>query len=380
MKKSALFGIVAMLQLSGCAFKTPEENPVQNNTGTPKEVKPFATHAAALETLVFGPWQGTIPCADCPGINYQLTLQKDRTYEESSEYLGKDAKPFLEKGTWLITEDSVVILTKPNGQTQFQFSNGNLVMLDQQGQPIASSTGNYRLSRPGTSSNNASKLEEKRKQGIDFVAMGNGSNWNLEIDLDKSITFSSPSEKIKLTGGEPSEHKLPKGNGMVYRAKTDAGTLSVRVTNEPCTDKKSGKQLPYTVVVTANATDYNGCGKFLNDESLDGNWALTGMNGKPLNPEGLPKGAPTMQIKLETKQAAGNSGCNRYSGAVDVKGGQISFGQMISTRMACAGAAMTVENNYLGLLNSKTYSYEIEGNILRLKAGDQVLLVYRRGN
>jgi hypothetical protein len=81
MKKIAIFGSVILLHLSGCAFKTPEENTVQGNVGNPKEIKPFASHATALETLVFGPWQGTIPCADCPGINYQLTLQKDRTYE-----------------------------------------------------------------------------------------------------------------------------------------------------------------------------------------------------------------------------------------------------------------------------------------------------------
>jgi heat shock protein HslJ/uncharacterized lipoprotein NlpE involved in copper resistance len=381
MKKFAIFGSVLLLHLSGCAFKSPEENTVQGNVGDPKEVKPAATHAAALETLVFGPWQGTIPCADCPGINYQLTLQKDRTYEESSEYLEKGTKPFLEKGVWLITQDSVVILTKPVGQSQFRFSKGSLFMLDQQGQPIASAMAEkYRLSRPGAGNGKTSALEAKRKQGIDFVAMGNGSAWILEMDLDKSISFSSPREKIKLLGTEPSEQKLANGKATVYRAKTEAGTLTVRLTNEPCTDKKSGKQLPYTVVVTANAMDYNGCGKFLADENLNGNWALTGLNGKPVNPEGLPQGAPSLQLKLAENQAAGNGGCNRFTGSAEAKGNQISFGPMASTRMACAGPAMTLENNYLQLLSGKTYTYELEGSVLRLKAKDQTALVYRKAD
>ncbi|MBK0404934.1 copper resistance protein NlpE N-terminal domain-containing protein [Adhaeribacter sp. BT258] len=381
MKKFAIFGSVLLLHLSGCAFKSPEENNAQGSVGDPKEVKPFATHAPALETPVLGPWQGTVPCADCPGINYQLTLQKDRTYEESSEYLEKGTKPFLEKGTWLITQDSVVVLTKPVGQSQFRFSRGNLFMLDQQGQPITSTLAEkYRLSRPGAGNGKGSALETKRKQGIDFVAMGNNSAWILEVDLDKSITFSSPNEKIKLIGTEPSEQKLANGKATVFRAKSEAGTLTVRLTNQPCTDKKSGKQLPYSVVVTANAMDYNGCGKYLADENLNGSWALTGINGKPVNPEGLSKGAPTLQITLDSKQAAGNGGCNRYSGAVEAKGDQVIFGMMASTRMACPGAAMTLENDYLKLLSGNTFTYELEGPVLRLKTKEQTALVYRKAD
>ncbi len=36
-----------------------------------------------------GTFYGTLPCADCPGIRYELTLNDDGTYVEQTEYLEK---------------------------------------------------------------------------------------------------------------------------------------------------------------------------------------------------------------------------------------------------------------------------------------------------
>ena len=38
-----------------------------------------------------GVYAGTLPCADCPGIQTRLTLGNDGTFEKQSRYLDRDA-------------------------------------------------------------------------------------------------------------------------------------------------------------------------------------------------------------------------------------------------------------------------------------------------
>lgn len=46
-------------------------------------------------------------------------------------------------------------------------------------------------------------------------------------------------------------------------------------------------------------------------------------------------------------RVTGNGGCNRISGKATVTGAHISFGPMISTKMACAPAIMDQESKFL---------------------------------
>lgn len=68
---------------------------------------------------------------------------------------------------------------------------------------------------------------------------------------------------------------------------------------------------------------------------LDGEWNVTELNGKALNP------ADTHQFivfDMARKVISGNSGCNRMTGKVEYSDSQkniIKFPQIASTRMAC---------------------------------------------
>lgn len=48
---------------------------------------------------------------------------------------------------------------------------------------------------------------------------------------------------------------------------------------------------------------------------------------------------------------SGSGGCNRIAGRADIAGPSISFGRLVSTRMACAPAAMNQEQKFLAALN-----------------------------
>ena len=59
-----------------------------------------------LEGPLLGIFEGTVPCADCPGIDMRLTLVEDSAYsaegayELSLTYLERSVEPFVTKGRW----------------------------------------------------------------------------------------------------------------------------------------------------------------------------------------------------------------------------------------------------------------------------------------
>lgn len=68
---------------------------------------------------------------------------------------------------------------------------------------------------------------------------------------------------------------------------------------------------------------------------------------------------------LEDGKAGGRGGCNHWSGSITLKGEALSFGQMISTRMACSEALMDQESRFFAALRTVT-AYRIENTKLLL--------------
>ncbi|MDE5665390.1 MAG: META domain-containing protein, partial [Duncaniella sp.] len=81
---------------------------------------------------------------------------------------------------------------------------------------------------------------------------------------------------------------------------------------------------------------------------IEGEWTITDVNGSAIKADNGP------YIGFDTKEnrVYGNSGCNNIGGSFDFNGkkGQIEFGQMISTMMACPD--MELEQSVLQALDS----------------------------
>ena len=66
----------------------------------------FAGRAMADDPNLYGTFAGQLPCADCSGIEEQLTLFQDDLTGQSGRYIltdtyvGKSVAPRVEKGTW----------------------------------------------------------------------------------------------------------------------------------------------------------------------------------------------------------------------------------------------------------------------------------------
>jgi uncharacterized lipoprotein NlpE involved in copper resistance len=93
----------------------------------------FATGASAMgarpEPLVLGPFVGTLPCADCPGVRTELTLTRrgeyvaEGTYRLVETYIARGA-PRETVGEWTtlrgdaVDDDAVVYELNPDDQAR----------------------------------------------------------------------------------------------------------------------------------------------------------------------------------------------------------------------------------------------------------------------
>jgi uncharacterized lipoprotein NlpE involved in copper resistance len=81
-----------------------------------------------------GSYSGILPCGDCKGIKTDLTLNADKTYELSSEYLGKETKPNVYKGTFSLDDATQVITLDAEGDhLKFKLQGDSVKKLDKFG-------------------------------------------------------------------------------------------------------------------------------------------------------------------------------------------------------------------------------------------------------
>ena len=88
-----------------------------------------------------GVYKGLTPCADCPGIEDEIRLNDDLTYERLMVYLESGDSRFREKGRFEWDETGGKIrLIDPDSPDRdgnwFQVGENRLMMLDIEGNPI----------------------------------------------------------------------------------------------------------------------------------------------------------------------------------------------------------------------------------------------------
>src|SRR5690554_3104376 len=96
-------------------------------------------------------YSGTLPCADCPGIDYRLNLFADHSYYLQMHYRDSgDVSTFYQLGQWLQQDNQLRLLSDDPQQMAFRIETDDTIhLLDQQFQPIDSQL-NYQLQRKAT--------------------------------------------------------------------------------------------------------------------------------------------------------------------------------------------------------------------------------------
>ena len=335
-----------------------------------------------LPEQISGNYYGYLPCANCPGIYYELHLYPDRTYKEIVMYDGVSEDPIITENRYRITRDSVVVLRgrdQEEGMSQFAIRNGQLEMLSADGERIE--TGfpeRYILSEEKFEP----VFEEITVTG--FRATGNEPFWSLEIEFDNIIKFNTlAAEDFEFTANYPEPEVYGDLSVVEYQAKAYNGEFQVTINREECMDTMSGEVFPYSVFVAARRSHresfrkFEGCGEYIGSYRLNDIWILEKINDEPVDFPDSGK-HPTLRVDLAGERISGHGGCNQFNGNAELVNNRLVTGQIVSTRMACPDVQST-ENRYLETLSEKTLDFSLENSTLIL--GDGITkLTFRRAD
>ncbi len=67
---------------------------------------------------LIGTYEGTLPCADCPGLQTLITFNSDGTFHMEETYLESDVGLRVTDGTWILDKD---IITFTAGDYKFEY-------------------------------------------------------------------------------------------------------------------------------------------------------------------------------------------------------------------------------------------------------------------
>jgi heat shock protein HslJ/uncharacterized membrane protein len=228
---------------------------------------------------------------------------------------------------------------------------------------------------------NLSRDQELFSKGIDFAASGNNPSWTLEIDFDKSISFSSQ-DGLVISTPPVTGTKAMDANVTFYHARTEAYDIRITVSGEKCSDKVTGEELNNLVRIEARYTadadyrSYEGCGRFIYDYRLHDIWLLKEATGVEMNAEKLTKGLPVFEFNPGDGRLTGHAGCNNINAGIELKGDMITFGRIIVTRMACPD--MSTEQAVISKIDGKSFRYSISEGTLRLDDGAGNIMTFRK--
>lgn len=141
----AIAGLSAVIYFTSCRNKlntiqkgenvTLKSEPASESTAQPD------MHNAQNSLDVAGTYKGTLPCADCKGIQTTITLNDDHTYMMTQKYLGKDDNEFKNEGKWSFLPDgNTITLSGIKGASdKYKIGENTLTMLDLEGNVVEGS-------------------------------------------------------------------------------------------------------------------------------------------------------------------------------------------------------------------------------------------------
>lgn len=217
--------------------------------------------AAESQPEIPSTFYGTIPCADCPGIEYVLHLDENR-FTELRWYIDRDSAHFEQTGTWEQRSDTLFLSDSTDENYQaFLVGNDRLTLLNRnQKQVTGDLADHYILQKNHEATSIRRHYEKLNSDGVTFVATGNEPFWNIRIYDDGKFVFTTPESEHRFDKFESTENKGFKE----YSAGNQS--VSVRIKTEPelCRDSMSGYIFTHAVSVSSNQDlSANGCGQFL---------------------------------------------------------------------------------------------------------------------
>jgi hypothetical protein len=91
-----------------------------------------------------GTYMGTLPCADCPGLQTQITFNSDGTFHMEETYLERSESPIITEGTWTV-EGDIINFTSSDYQFEYKIISENEIRWAPDGKEITGTDLNWSL-------------------------------------------------------------------------------------------------------------------------------------------------------------------------------------------------------------------------------------------
>jgi uncharacterized lipoprotein NlpE involved in copper resistance len=142
--KTSLFASALLVAISLTACKPPAPAPAAT-------VSPATAPATQAPATITGTFSGSLPCADCAGIDSTLVLTADGKYHLTDAYQDKDHSSFISEGNYSLESGGKTLHLRPSNKDEYDayyavLSPTQLRMLDREGKAIESKL-NYTLTR-----------------------------------------------------------------------------------------------------------------------------------------------------------------------------------------------------------------------------------------
>lgn len=302
---------------------------------------------------------GDLPCADCPGVRYQLDLFPDHAFFSRMTYQERSGT-FDDIGTWEISKDGKTLRLRGSHESPEQFSirdADTLRKLDREGREIDSKL-NYDLHR----SEKFSPIEPRLNLRGMYRYMADSGIFH-ECSTGRRWPVATEKDNATLEAAYVRARRIPGEELLV--------TVEGQVASRPKMEGE-GTQPSLIVEKFLNVLPGETCGARSATASLENtDWMLTHLGD---NPVVLPDGMRRPYIVLQSKdhRVAGFAGCNRLVGGYRLKDNSLDFGRMATTRMACDNG-MDIEAAFVAAMG-KVKTWKVLGQHVELYDGDRKLL------
>jgi copper homeostasis protein (lipoprotein) len=319
---------------------------------------PLAAASAASTIALPATFAGSLPCADCEGIDTTLTLEADFRYRLRSRYLGKapGEDTFVEVGRFAISDAGTRLALHGGNEGPAVFAiqgSGRLARLDTGGQAISSPL-NYTLAR---TSDVDPVAEPAQRLGL-FTYLADAASF-----VDCATEERLP---VAMAAGYPplEQAYTAAGAGGTPRLVRLAGHVEARVGMEEALGPQP------TLVVDR-------FGELVGKEvrcqraraPLAGTrWRLESLGDRAVT--AAPGAGPTLEFDPGGARLGGSTGCNAISGDYDysVASGALTVGAVTTATGECR-APVVDETDYSFAVQRATRA-TIDGEVLVL-ADDQ---------
>ena len=306
---------------------------------------------------------GRLPCADCPGVDWHLDLWPDGRFHLARRYVDREGSDD-ELGRWRLSPaaDAILLLGADQAPWQLRIIDARtLRLLDRSGRPIESSLP-YELRSDGT----LSTTELSVAAGGEFRYMADAASLR-----ECRTGYSYP----VLMEGDYAALERAYLNAVAAAGEPLYARVEAAIVNRQAMEGEGAAQSLRIDRFVALQPDMR-CERAMSEASLANTyWRLLRLGDQPVERASAQRESHIIFHENESR-AAGVAGCNRFSGSYELAGSGLSFGPLMSTRMACPPPLDALERELFVVFDT-TRAWRISGEILELlDEGGEVLAVY----